>query len=150
MGIAGENRCRNANIMTDNEENAIGGFGAVMGSKNLKAIAVCGTGKIPVAHPKALKALNLHAIELNRRDPMFIPFPKEQVPRIGKASCYQCGLDCMYRFIGKFIWKGSGIKKPMAEPPTAALTETLGTKGGGFLPFQALRNADCLRTATRN
>jgi len=106
-GMAGENRCRNANIMTDNEGSATGGFGAVMGSKNLKAISVCGTGKIPVAHPKALKALNLHTIELNRRDPLFIPFPKEQVKRIGKASCYQCGLDCMYR---NTLQTGSGEK----------------------------------------
>lgn len=106
-GIAGENRCRTANIMTDNEGSATGGFGAVMGSKNLKAIAVNGTGKIPVAHPEALKALNLEAIELNRRDPMFLPFPKDQVERIGKASCYQCGLDCMYR---NLLQTGSGTK----------------------------------------
>ncbi len=35
-----------------------GGLGAVMGSKNLKAIAVRGTGKIPVADPRKLKELN--------------------------------------------------------------------------------------------
>jgi aldehyde:ferredoxin oxidoreductase len=107
MGIAGENRCRTANIMTDNEGSATGGFGAVMGSKNLKAISVCGTGKVPVAHPKTLKALNLETIELNRRDPMLLPFPKNQVQRIGKASCYQCGLDCMYR---NLLQTGSGTK----------------------------------------
>lgn len=35
-----------------------GGGGAVMGSKNLKAILVRGTGKIPVAHPERLKEIN--------------------------------------------------------------------------------------------
>ncbi len=106
-GIAGENRCRNANIMSDNEGSATGGFGAVMGSKNLKAVAVNGTGKVAVAHPEKLKALNLEAIKLNQRAPMFLPFPKEQVQRIGKASCYQCGLDCMYRNLLK---TGSGTE----------------------------------------
>jgi hypothetical protein len=38
------------------------------------------------------------------------------------------------------------LRIPTAEPPTTALTGTLGTKGGEFLPFQALRTADCLRT----
>jgi len=37
-GVAGENMCRSANLMTDNEGSATGGFGAVMGSKNLKAV----------------------------------------------------------------------------------------------------------------
>ncbi|MFW5874991.1 MAG: aldehyde ferredoxin oxidoreductase N-terminal domain-containing protein, partial [bacterium] len=39
IGPAGENRCRNATVITDHEGSATGGFGAVMGSKNLKAIA---------------------------------------------------------------------------------------------------------------
>ena len=34
-----------------------GGLGAVMGSKNLKAVAVRGTGKVPVADPDKLNAL---------------------------------------------------------------------------------------------
>ncbi|MCF8113166.1 MAG: hypothetical protein K9K21_04845 [Desulfotignum sp.] len=96
-GVAGENRCRSANIMTDNEGSATGGFGAVMGSKHLKAIAVNGSGTIPAAHPDRLKKLNHQAIELNRKDPMFLPFNPEQVRRTGKSSCFQCGLDCMYR-----------------------------------------------------
>ncbi len=96
-GVAGENLCRSANIMTDNEGSATGGFGAVMGSKKLKAIAVSGTATVAVAHPEALKTLNRLTIDLNRRDPMFLPFKKEQVKRIGKSSCYQCGLDCLFR-----------------------------------------------------
>lgn len=96
-GVAGENMCRNANLMTDNEGSATGGFGAVMGSKNLKALAVMGTGRPSVADPKRLKELNRRVIHLNQRDPMFLPFPPEQVRRTGKASCYQCGLDCIMR-----------------------------------------------------
>jgi len=96
-GVAGENLCRTANLMTDNEGSATGGFGAVMGSKNLKAIAVLGTGHPSVADPEALKELNRLTIQLNKREPIFIPFPEDQVQRTGKAPCYQCGLDCNFR-----------------------------------------------------
>jgi aldehyde:ferredoxin oxidoreductase len=96
-GIAGENMCRSANLITDNEGSATGGFGAVMGSKNLKAIAVSGSGNPLVAKPDKLKDLNRLIIHLNKRDPFSPPFPEEQVRRTGKSPCYQCGLDCKYR-----------------------------------------------------
>jgi aldehyde:ferredoxin oxidoreductase len=96
-GVAGENMCRSANLMTDNEGSATGGFGAVMGSKNLKAIAVLGSGNPLVANPEKLKELNQLTIYLNKRDPLQAPFPEEQVRRTGKSPCYQCGLDCKYR-----------------------------------------------------
>jgi len=96
-GMAGENMCRSANLMTDNEGSATGGFGAVMGSKNLKAIAVLGAESPLVANPEELKELNQLTIHLNKRDPLQTPFPEEQVRRTGKSSCYQCGLDCKYR-----------------------------------------------------
>ncbi|MCA1784851.1 MAG: hypothetical protein LC657_02585, partial [Desulfobacteraceae bacterium] len=96
-GVAGENLCRSANIMTDNEGSATGGFGAVMGSKHLKAVAVNGSGTIRAAHPDRLKELSRQAVELNRKDPMFLPFNSDQVWRTGKSGCFQCGLDCIYR-----------------------------------------------------
>lgn len=47
IGPAGENLCRNASITTSNDNVAAkAGFGAVMGSKNVKAIAVRGTGSV--------------------------------------------------------------------------------------------------------
>jgi aldehyde:ferredoxin oxidoreductase len=96
-GVAGENMCRSANLMTDNEGSATGGFGAVLGSKNLKAVAVLGTGSPLVARPEELKELNKLTIHLNKRDPFHAPFPEEQVRRTGQSSCFQCGLDCKYR-----------------------------------------------------
>ena len=56
IGPAGENLVAFACIIVD-EGRAAGfsGCGAVMGSKNLKAIAVRGSGKIPIAHPDYLK-----------------------------------------------------------------------------------------------
>ena len=55
IGPAGEHLCRNAVIATGTESAAgQGGFGAVMGSKNLKAIALRGTKGVPVAQPREM------------------------------------------------------------------------------------------------
>ncbi|UCD58985.1 MAG: hypothetical protein JSV16_07735, partial [Candidatus Hydrogenedentota bacterium] len=52
IGPAGENRSRMAIVATETGSTAgQGGFGAVMGSKNLKAIAVRGTGSVNIARP---------------------------------------------------------------------------------------------------
>jgi aldehyde:ferredoxin oxidoreductase len=61
IGQAGENLVRFANVMTG-IKNAAGrtGMGAVMGSKNLKAVAVRGTMDIKIAHP-------VDALEHNKR-----------------------------------------------------------------------------------
>ncbi len=57
-GVAGENLVRYAAVTSSLEHwNGRGGIGAVMGSKNLRAIAVRGTGTVAVAEPEKLKAL---------------------------------------------------------------------------------------------
>ena len=58
IGPAGENVVRSACIIVSGSR-AVGrcGLGAVMGSKNLKAIAVKGTGAIGVRHPERFMAL---------------------------------------------------------------------------------------------
>jgi aldehyde:ferredoxin oxidoreductase len=57
-GIAGENGVRFASIMTNaNRANGRTGMGAVMASKNLKAIAVRGTVKPTLADPEKLREL---------------------------------------------------------------------------------------------
>ncbi len=58
IGPAGENLVRFASLMTD-YGNACGktGMGTVMGSKNLKAVAVRGTKGFQVADPEAFKAI---------------------------------------------------------------------------------------------
>lgn len=58
IGPAGENLVRFANIMHEGHRAfGRGGLGAVMGSKNLKAISVIGNGKIPIASPEEFKKL---------------------------------------------------------------------------------------------
>jgi aldehyde:ferredoxin oxidoreductase len=60
IGPAGENKVRMASIMTG-LKNTAGrcGMGAVMGSKNLKAIVATGGGSIPVDDKEALRAARL-------------------------------------------------------------------------------------------
>jgi aldehyde:ferredoxin oxidoreductase len=56
-GVAGEKLVRFALVVNDlNEVAGRAGMGAVMGSKNLKAIAVRGTRKVPVADPVPIQA----------------------------------------------------------------------------------------------
>lgn len=58
IGPAGENIVRYAAIqVTPNRSLARSGIGAVMGAKKLKAIAVRGTQKVPIAHPHEFTAL---------------------------------------------------------------------------------------------
>jgi aldehyde:ferredoxin oxidoreductase len=57
IGVAGERRVRFATISNEGRHAGRGGAGAVMGSKNLKAIAVHGTREARVAHPAAVDAL---------------------------------------------------------------------------------------------
>jgi aldehyde:ferredoxin oxidoreductase len=57
IGPAGENMTRVASLVHGGGSGAgQGGFGGVFGSKNLKAIAVIGSGSIKVADPRGLRA----------------------------------------------------------------------------------------------
>jgi aldehyde:ferredoxin oxidoreductase len=54
-GPAGENLVSYAIILADNDASGSSGFGAVMGSKNLKTVAVRGKGKATAGDPDKLK-----------------------------------------------------------------------------------------------
>lgn len=70
IGPAGENLCLEAVITLGPSAAAgLGGFGAVMGSKNLKAIAVRGTGAVKVARPKELMEICYRFARLVTRKP---------------------------------------------------------------------------------
>ena len=57
IGPAGENLVKFASIVTDERVSARCGLGSVMGSKNLKAIAVGGNSKPTLANPEAFQKL---------------------------------------------------------------------------------------------
>ena len=61
IGPAGENLVKYATVISEDDQGRSGGrpgMGAIMGSKNLKAIAIRGTGNIRVAAPEELKKIS--------------------------------------------------------------------------------------------
>jgi aldehyde:ferredoxin oxidoreductase len=68
IGPAGENRVRYACVVNELKHvNGRTGMGAVMGSKNLKAVAVRGTQKLAVHDPERLRELSRNLAELIAR-----------------------------------------------------------------------------------
>ncbi|OGP60492.1 MAG: aldehyde ferredoxin oxidoreductase [Deltaproteobacteria bacterium RBG_13_49_15] len=64
IGQAGENRVLFASVMNDRDRAAgRSGVGAVMGSKNLKAVVVKGEGRIPLADDAAFKSINRETLK---------------------------------------------------------------------------------------
>ncbi len=62
IGQAGENQVKFANVISqEGRGGGRPGMGAVMGSKNLKAVALRGTKTIPAKNPKAMRALGVEA-----------------------------------------------------------------------------------------
>ncbi|MBR3640936.1 MAG: aldehyde ferredoxin oxidoreductase, partial [Oscillibacter sp.] len=81
IGPAGENLHRHSSIVTHADNAAAKtGFGAVWGYKNLKAIAVVGTGKIRPAHPERILELRNLA-----GDPKNKPMPLNEMKTINYA-----------------------------------------------------------------
>lgn len=79
IGPAGENLVRIASITTSNDcVFARGGFGAVWGSKKLKAITVHGTGIVAPADIEKLKYLRMHM-----NNPAMKPSPVKHLNRAG-------------------------------------------------------------------
>jgi aldehyde:ferredoxin oxidoreductase len=70
IGPGGEKQTLTACIINDKHRAAgRGGCGAVMGSKNLKAVAVTGSAKIAVADPEKLKKINREIVDWMKNGP---------------------------------------------------------------------------------
>ena len=88
IGPAGENLCKLACII--NELRAAGrkGLGAVMGSKNLKAIAIRGSGKLAIADKEKLKTARGEFMKAMKESPVLYPeFSKHGTPMVVDATC---------------------------------------------------------------
>ncbi|MDH5686630.1 MAG: hypothetical protein OEZ48_02015 [Candidatus Bathyarchaeota archaeon] len=87
IGPAGENLVRIATVQSGIENAAgQGGFGAVMGSKNLKAVAVRGSGGVPIARPEEFKELCKYASS--------VAHPPKEPPRDHALTHKACGMSC--------------------------------------------------------
>lgn len=93
IGPAGENRVRYASII-HRLANAIGnaGFGGVMGSKNLKAVAVRGTGGVPIADPVGFVTAVSRVWELARGGVACLGQPDQGYPVV--ACTHGCSVRC--------------------------------------------------------
>ena len=119
-GPAGENRCRISIVATGTGSAAgQGGFGAVMGAKRLKAVAVRGTKGVPIADPDAFSDVTLNvAKELHAGCgcPRAIALDSELVETAGErfvACTQQCASPiCM---LGRFYPKVRGVVHPEKE-----------------------------------
>ncbi len=107
IGVSGENLVRTATALASHESALSCGFGAVMGSKNLKGIAVRGSRKVSSADPDRLRELNRHTVKINQRLHLAIPPDTltsghgDVLEVIGKGGCYLCGAKCIrnvYRY----------------------------------------------------
>ena len=109
-GVAGEKGVRTAVVFGSHQSTATAGFGAVMASKNLKALAVIGTGKPSVADPNRLKELSRYTLKIGRRVHLVVPPVIEAtgyahlLEFVGKGACNQCKFACIrnkYRYGGR-------------------------------------------------
>ncbi|MFC1886534.1 aldehyde ferredoxin oxidoreductase N-terminal domain-containing protein [Thermodesulfobacteriota bacterium] len=93
VGAAGENSVHFATLTGDQDSSGSGGLGAVMGSKNLKAIAVNGTGKIVVADKENVGFLRKKIKSLRLPPTLWKSMLPEE--RMKRDMCFGCINGCM-------------------------------------------------------
>ncbi|HEY5938785.1 MAG TPA: aldehyde ferredoxin oxidoreductase family protein [Kofleriaceae bacterium] len=129
IGPAGEKQQRIAAVMND-RYHAFGrqGFGAIYGSKNLKAIVVSGSSEIPVAKPDELKAICKRITDEYKRDlSLFAKF----YAYMGKPKSW---LGWMYRLMTRM-----GAK---LQSPTASMRRLWSQRGTTAAVALSIENGD--------
>ncbi|MFC1494490.1 aldehyde ferredoxin oxidoreductase family protein [Thermodesulfobacteriota bacterium] len=105
IGKAAENLVTFATILGENGSSGSAGFGAVMGSKMLKAVVVAGDQRPVAADPDKLKILAKQIQEIHK-----IADHDEGMWKINdsfkKHICYGCGVGC-----GRYVYKDSKGRK---------------------------------------
>ena len=143
VGPAGENMAVMAVLSADNDAIGSGGLGAVMGSKNLKAIVVrAAPRRIEPADPDKLQELTSRFLGLGTEMMSVVGNMEFRItgPQTRKAPCYGCLGNCLRRTYeakdgdrGKFMCQPATFYRPMAE----------GYYGPGLdVPFHAVRLCD--------
>jgi len=93
-GPAGENMVPFASLLADEDASGSGGFGAVMGAKKLKAVAVRGKARPAAARPEQLRELTHYVRELTRGAPM-VQVGLIALPKTRRVACYGCVGGCV-------------------------------------------------------
>lgn len=92
IGPAGENLIPFATVFSDTGASGSGGLGAVLGSKNVKAIVALGSRRPVAADPERLKELVRKFNAPRPGGPIEIPWVVPGITREG--PCYGCGTGC--------------------------------------------------------
>ena len=137
IGPAGEHLAGIAVILADEDSVGSGGFGAVMGSKKLKAIAVQGSGKLVAAKPERLTELRKYVRELRRDAPtvyacgLHEPFLEDN-PKMTKKACWGCISGCARAFYhadngksGKFMCQSPLVYRNFAQKYYGEMNDVL-------------------------
>lgn len=129
IGPAGEKQMRIASVMND-RYHAFGrqGFGAVYGSKNLKAVVVAGSGEVPVARPDELKKICKSITDEYKKD---LSLFARIMAYMGKPKGW---LGWMYRLMTRL-----GAK---VQAPTAAMRRMWSQRGTTAAVALSIENGD--------
>lgn len=92
IGPAGENMIVFSTLTSDLDSSGSNGLGSVMGSKNLKAIAVKGSGKVPVADNEKVRSLRRNVRGFNLKRTSWPTLLGDE--RMKREACFGCIGDC--------------------------------------------------------
>jgi aldehyde:ferredoxin oxidoreductase len=96
-GPAGDNQVAFAGLLADNDASGSSGFGAVMGSKKLKAIAVQGDQRVNAAQPEKLRELVSYVRELKKLKPGTLEKLMPEGSGLKREACFGCIGSCIGR-----------------------------------------------------
>src|SRR3990170_1140832 len=143
IGPAGEKLVRFANIMIGGANSAgRGGLGAVMGAKNLKAVVVNGSKKVPVANPSEFKKALDDVMRLLRASPVVM----------GELGLAEYGTSTLVDIVGQRRMAPTENFKKTFFPEASAysgpnLRKQFGSKKEGCIgcPIQCKKLTSCGR-----
>ena len=96
-GPAGDNRVVFAGLLADGDASGSSGFGAVMGSKKLKAIAVQGDQRVKAANPEKLRELTDYVRQLKKLKPGTLEKLMPEGSGLKREACFGCIGSCIGR-----------------------------------------------------
>ena len=144
VGQAGENTVSFATLVADADSCGSNGLGAVMGSKNLKAVAVSGDVNVGVADSEEVQRLRKTVREL-KPEPWAWPtqLPMERMKRdvcYGCMGCNRVTYSAEDGRVGKYMCQAAGFYEVRAQRYYGEVTE---------VPFRATKLCDDYGIDTR-
>lgn len=152
IGPAGENRVEFATILADGDASGSSGFGAVMGSKNLKAIALAGSGRLAPADRAELKEITGYIRHLTGKRPQItaVHLPPDHWHEPCPA-CPGCSSRSFYRAkngrAGKYTCQSGMVTRISPKPTTAARPRSLSSPASFAMTMDSIHGESCPRSS---